>query len=74
MTNHATGTREEWLLAVPAQMLLAQLAEADPRLAHKAAAGEMDPRTHRRMSFPGFIRWVEIASSLRSSQWRLSGT
>jgi hypothetical protein len=27
-------------------MLLAQIAEPDPRLPHKAAAREMDPRTH----------------------------
>ena len=39
----AIDHRHRPLKAVPAQMLLAQLAEPDPRLPHEAAAGEMDP-------------------------------
>jgi hypothetical protein len=39
----AVDHRHRSLKAVPAQMLLAQFAEPDPRLPHKAAAGDMDP-------------------------------
>ncbi len=34
--------------ALPAEMLLAQIAEPDPRLTHKAAARDMDPRARHR--------------------------
>jgi hypothetical protein len=34
--------------AAPAQMLLAQFAEPDPRLPHKPAAGKVDPGAHHR--------------------------
>jgi hypothetical protein len=39
----AVDHRDRPLKALPAQMLLAQFAEPDPRLPRKAAAGEMDP-------------------------------
>ena len=40
--EHRDGTGK----ALPAQVLLAQIAKPDPRLAYKAAAREMDPRRH----------------------------